>query len=428
MDEPVRVVITDDLQRSRLTVFFRLILALPQLVWFVGWWFLAGLAALIAWLSVIVIGRVPDEIHRFLAAYVRFTTHLFAYLFVAADPWPGFFGHPGYPVDVVIPPPTRQHRLTGLFRLFLAVPALLLAWSLAGFQHSAWLYLLLLLYFVTSVASTTGFLAWWASLVLGRSPTGLRDLTAYSLGYMARTNAYLYLLSPTYPNSDPDLVEPRQVPEHPVSLVDRDDRRRSRLTVFFRLLLALPHFVWLALWSVAAFLAVIVNWFAALILGRSPGPLHRFLVRYVRYAFHVSAFATLVGNPFPGFVGEPGSYPVDLEIHADRRQHRLKTLFRFFLAIPAMLVGSLLEHILFVVAILAWFAALVTGRMPGGFQHLGAAALRYNAQLWAYLLLVTDSYPHATPTVTEPEPEPAPEVEAEPGPWPAPEPEPEPTY
>jgi hypothetical protein len=425
MEDRVRVTVTDDLRRSRVTVFFRLILALPQLVWFAGWWALASLAAIVAWFSVIVAGRVPSEIHRFLAAYVRFTTHLFAYVFVAAEPWPGFFGRPGYPVDAEIPPPQRQSRLTGLFRGLLATPALILAWSLAGFQHAGWLYVVLVLYFFTSVASMTGFFAWWASLVLGRTPIGLRDLTTYSLGYMARTNAYVFLLTPTYPNSDPDLVEPRHVPQQPVSLVDRDDSRRSRLTVFFRLLLALPHLVWATLWGIAALLAAIVNWFATLILGRSPSRLHRFLVRYVRYAFHVSAFATLVANPFPGFVGEAGSYPVDLEIRAERRQHRLKTFFRSFLAIPAMVIASVLQHLLLIVAIFAWFAALITGQMPSGLQHLGAAVLRYSAQLWAYLFVLTDRYPHATPTVTQ---QPPPEAEAEPEPWPAPEPEPEPAY
>lgn len=413
MGDRVRVIVTDDLRRSRPTVFFRLILALPQFVWFLGWWILAALAAILAWVSVVVAGRVPGEIHRFLAAYVRFTTHLFAYVFVAAEPWPGFFGRPGYPVDVELPPPLRQSRLTGFFRGILALPAVLLAWSLAGPQHLAPLYLVLIVYAFASLASAIGFFAWWVSLVRGRASVGLRDLTAYSLGYMARTNAYLYLLTPSYPNSDPDLVEPRHVPEHPVSLENGDDRRRSRLTVFFRLLLALPHLVWVALWGVAALLAAFANWFATLILGRSPSALHRFLVRYVSYVFHVSAFTTLVANPFPGFVGEPGSYPVDLGIRAERRQHRLKTLFRLVLALPAAVIGSLLHNVLYIVAVFGWFAALVTGRMPGGFQQLGAAALRYNAQLWAYLFLITDRYPHATPTVTE---EPAPELEPEPEP------------
>jgi hypothetical protein len=39
-----------------------------------------------------------------------------------------------------------------------------------------------------------------------------------------------------------------QVNEHPIHLLLSDDLKRSRLTVFFRLLLALPHMVWLSLW------------------------------------------------------------------------------------------------------------------------------------------------------------------------------------
>ena len=38
-----------------------------------------------------------------------------------------------------------------------------------------------------------------------------------------------------------------------------DDLRRSRVTVFFRLPLAIPHFVWLALWAIAAVFAVIAH-------------------------------------------------------------------------------------------------------------------------------------------------------------------------
>ena len=62
---------------------------------------------------------------------------------------------------------------------------------------------------------------------------------------------------------------------HPIRLAVTDDLRRSRLTVFFRLLLALPHLIWLALWGIVASLAAIVNWFATLFVGRSPDGLHR---------------------------------------------------------------------------------------------------------------------------------------------------------
>ena len=47
---------------------------------------------------------------------------------------------------------------------------------------------------------------------------------------------------------------------HPIHLVVTDDLQRSRLTVFFRLLLVIPHLIWLALWGIAVCFAVIVAW------------------------------------------------------------------------------------------------------------------------------------------------------------------------
>jgi hypothetical protein len=37
---------------------------------------------------------------------------------------------------------------------------------------------------------------------------------------------------------------------HPIGLIVDDDLKRNRLTVFFRLLLAIPQAVWLGLWSI----------------------------------------------------------------------------------------------------------------------------------------------------------------------------------
>ena len=73
-------------------------------------------------------------LHRFLRAYVRYAAHVVAYLTLAADPYPGFTGRPGsYPIDVEIDPPGRQNRWVTGFRLFLALPAILLADTLLGF-------------------------------------------------------------------------------------------------------------------------------------------------------------------------------------------------------------------------------------------------------------------------------------------------------
>ena len=48
--------------------------------------------------------------------------------------------------------------------------------------------------------------------------------------------------------------------------------------------------------------------------------LHRFLAAYVRYAAHLAAYLTLAADPYPGFTGRPGSYPIDVEIARARRR------------------------------------------------------------------------------------------------------------
>src|SRR5437588_8230230 len=133
--------------------------------------------------------------------------------------------------------------------------------------------------------------------------------------------------------------------EHPVKLVVEDDLRRRRLTVFFRLILAIPHFIWLFLWSLATLVMAVVNWFATLAVGRPPNGLHKFMCSYVRYLTHVNAYVGLVGNPYPGFVGEEGEYPVDVALPGPAPQPRWKTFFRIFLAVPTLLLSSALGGI-----------------------------------------------------------------------------------
>ena len=416
---PIRLVVRDgELHRTRLTVFFRLLLAVPVLVWLV----LRGVAAFVAgfvnWLAVLVQGEVPDSLHDFVASYVRYATQVSAYVFLAADPYPWFRCQRDYPIDLAIDSPVRQGRWGGFFRLVLAVPALLLATALGGgfatgsSSQGSWSASSggrgeALWWNVSSfggVAAAAAFLAWFAILVRGREPRGLRDLTAFTLGYAAQAGAYLFLLTPRYPTSDPQLAEPySQLPEHPVRIVVADDLERPRLTVFFRLFLALPHFIWIMLWSIAVVFVVVVAWIAALATGRVPDPLHRFLAAYVRYATHLVAFVYLIGRRFPGFTGRAGSYGIDLEIGPATSQSRWQTLFRFFLAIPAFILAGALGGVALVIALLAWWYALATGRMPEGMRNLGAACVRYSGQTYAYVLLVTSRYPYGAPILREPE-------------------------
>ena len=417
-ERPIRLVVRDDLVRSRPTVFFRLILAIPLVVWVS----LRGIAAFVVgfvnWLAVLVQAEVPPSMHDFVASYLRYATQVSAYVFLAANPYPWFRVQQRYPVDLEIDSPVRQGRWGGFFRLVLALPALVLAaalgggfatgssgqgsWTASNSEESLWLSASS----VGGAAAVAALLAWFAILARGRSPRGLRDLIAFALGYAAQAGGYLFLLTPRYPNSDPAQAEPyAELPEHPVRLVVTDDLERPRLTVLFRLFLAIPHVLWWTLWAVAASVVAVAAWFLALVLGRVPDPLHRFLAAFVRYSTHLLAFVYVLGRRFPGFTGRVGTYGVDLEIAPAARQRRWKTLVRIFLAFPALLLGSALGGVALLVAVLAWWYALATARMPEGLRNLGASCLRYSAQTYAYLLVVTDRYPYGAPVLQAREPE-----------------------
>lgn len=414
---PIQLIVRDDLRRSRLTVFFRLLLAIPHYIWLFLWSIAALIVAVVNWVATLVMGRPPRWAHRFLCAYVRYTVHLNAYLFLVANPYPGFTGMPGeYPVEVVLPPdPQPQARWKTLFRIILFIPAYVIAAFLGptGAPASFPLFGLGRRSRRGSanasggggggglLATVCAFLGWFASLVLGRMPRGLRDGGAYGVGYGAQALAYILLITDRYPSADPAalLASVEPPPPHPVHVVgDAHDLRRSRLTVFFRLPLTIPHLVWLYLWGIVVEIVAILNWFATLAMGRPPRLFHRFISRYLRYQLHVTAFLFLAANPFPGFTGEPGSYPLDLVLPAEpQRQHRAKTFFRLVLVVPAVLVAFALEYALFAAAFFTWFVALLRGEAPWGLRNLMAYALRYLAQLYAYLYLITDRYPHASP-------------------------------
>jgi hypothetical protein len=180
--------------------------------------------------------------------------------------------------------------------------------------------------------------------------------------------------------------------QHPVRIVVSDDLQRNRLTVFFRLILAIPHFIWATLWAVIAILAGIVNWFATLFAGRSPDGLHNFLATFLRYATHVRAYTLLIADPFPAFTGKPG-YPIDLEVDQAQPQNRLTVFFRIILALPALFVANILSNLSQLLAVFSWFIALVTGRVPEGLRNFAVLALRFETQTYAYVMLLTDRYP-----------------------------------
>jgi hypothetical protein len=249
------------------------------------------------------------------------------------------------------------------------------------------------------LAGLGAFFGWFASLARGRIPRGLRDATAWGIGYNARYFAYLVLVTGRYPNSDPlEMLAGLEAPEHPIAMRVDDDLRRSRLTVFFRFFLSLPHLVWVSLWGWAAQLAVFANWFITLFGGTPSAEINRFVGAYLRYETHVWSYLFLAADPFPGFLGRPGSYPVELVVPEASRQNRWITGFRLILAIPSFLLSLAYFGAMFFASIGAWFAALFTGRMPHGLRNTIATGVRYWVQARGYLYLLTDRYPYTGPT------------------------------
>src|SRR5437763_16017589 len=87
--------------------------------------------------------------------------------------------------------------------------------------------------------------------------------------------------------------------------------RRSRLTTFFRLILAIPRYVVLSLWAIAASLVVIVAWFVLLFTARWPRGMFGFVAGFCRYATCVYAYVCLLTDGYPPLRGGAEStYPV----------------------------------------------------------------------------------------------------------------------
>jgi hypothetical protein len=86
-------------------------------------------------------------------------------------------------------------------------------------------------------------------------------------------------------------------------------------------------------------------------------------------------------------------YPVRYEADFVEQQNRAKAFFRWVLVIPWLIVGSIYGLVAQLVAILAWFALLFTGRYPQGLYNFQAGFLRFSGRLNAYAWLQTEEWP-----------------------------------
>jgi hypothetical protein len=171
--------------------------------------------------------------------------------------------------------------------------------------------------------------------------------------------------------------------------------RRSRLTTFFRSLLALPHYLFAAVYGIAFFVVYIIAWFALMFTARWPAGLYEFASGYLRYISRLTAYMYLGVDQYPPFNGAPDdSYPVRVHIAPPLdRYSRLKVFFRGWYAILAMIIRYAMAIVISAVALISWFAIVFTGRQSPGLQNALSFALSYTTRADGLIYLITETYP-----------------------------------
>ena len=184
-----------------------------------------------------------------------------------------------YPVTLEVDDPQPQNRLSVLIRIIFAIPALLFGIVIGiGLQ-------------------IVGIIAWFVILFTGKYPAGMLNFTEGGLRYSARLCGYLYLLTDKMPSFSLDAD-----PSYPVRLaVQGQIEGRNRLTCFFRLIMAIPHYIILGILNYVIGVVVFVAWLMALFTGSVAPGLHNFIAGYVRWTLRAQAYAMLVTDEYPPF-------------------------------------------------------------------------------------------------------------------------------
>jgi hypothetical protein len=177
-------------------------------------------------------------------------------------------------------------RLTTFFRLFAAIPILIVLGLLAGpafaWEEGPWRHegpgfaAFVVLPTVLMLVFRRKYPRWWFdwNLALAR--------------FAARVAAYLALLTDLYPSADEE-----QAVHIEIRYPDAEEEL-NRWLPLVKWFLAIPHYIVLWLLGIAAVVVVIIAWFAILFTGRYPRDLFDFMVGVFRWHLRVLAYAFLL--------------------------------------------------------------------------------------------------------------------------------------
>jgi hypothetical protein len=202
---------------------------------------------------------------------------------------------PAYPVRFAIDYPDRPlNRLTTLFRIFVAIPILIVLGTVSG---SSWQW-------TTNgervTAAGAGGILFAGPLLMilfrQKYPRWWFDWNLELMRFTNRVIAYLALMDDRYPSTD----------EHQSIHLEYDypnaAQDLNRGMPLIKWLLAFPHYIVLFVLGILAFFAVVIAWFAILFTGRYPRGLFDFVEGTMRWHNRVVGYAfTLVTDRYPPF-------------------------------------------------------------------------------------------------------------------------------
>ena len=193
-----------------------------------------------------------------------------------------------YPVQFSVDyPDGARDRLSALFRIFLAIPIVVVLSLVSGYTMSGELE-------IDEALSPlfAGGVVWTAVLLMllfrRKYPRWWFDWNLELQRFGARVGAYVFLLRDEYPSTDEEQAVHLNIP-YPNAQEDL-----NRFLPIIKWLLAIPHYVALIVLGVIALALTVIAWLAILITGRYPTEIFSFVVGVGRWGYRVTAYAFLL--------------------------------------------------------------------------------------------------------------------------------------
>lgn len=168
---------------------------------------------------------------------------------------------------------------------------------------------------------------------------------------------------------------------------------RNRLTVAFRILLAIPHLIVSQVWAYLAEILAFIQWFVVLFTGKRNEGMWNLQRSWLYYYARVYGYVGLLYDQYPAFGSDAGAAPVRTSIAYEEPANRLSNALRLIWIIPAAIIGFFVAIGAMVVVIVSWFAIVITGKQSRGMWDFVLKAQRFMMQVQSYGLLMTDTYP-----------------------------------